>query len=70
MKKTSLCFWLLAIFPVLIYATPSQCSHNAIQHCTQTDINNAWIRVPWSHGGVYYHNSLTKEDRDTMPSQN
>ena len=26
-----------------------------------------WIRVPWTHGGYYYHNTVTKEDRDTPP---
>lgn len=26
-----------------------------------------WIRVPWTHGGHYYHNTVTKEDRDTPP---
>jgi len=69
MKKTSLCFWLLAIFPVLIYGTPPQCSHNTVQHCTQKDITNAWIIVPWNHGGGhYYHNTLTKEDTDDISS--
>ena len=70
MKKTSLCLWLIAILPVLIYGNQPQCSHNTVQHCTQTDINNAWIRVPWSDGGIYYHNTLTKEDKDTPPTHN
>ena len=26
-----------------------------------------WIRVPWSHGGYYWHNVVTREDRDTTP---
>tara|TARA_B100000902_G_C26586458_1_gene563714 strand:+ start:233 stop:403 length:171 start_codon:yes stop_codon:yes gene_type:complete len=26
-----------------------------------------WIRVPWSHGGYYWHNTVTREDRDTTP---
>ena len=30
-------------------------------------IDNAWIVVPWSHGGYYYHNTLTREDRDDTP---
>jgi len=35
---------------------------------TQKDINNAWIQVPWSHGGHYYHNTITREDRDHPPT--
>ncbi len=30
-------------------------------------IDNAWIRVPWSSGGYYFHNTLTREDRDEHP---
>ena len=30
-------------------------------------IDNAWIRVPWSSGGYYFHNTLTREDRDDHP---
>ncbi len=70
MKRTSLCIWLMAILPVLIYGNQPQCSHNTVQHCTQKDINQAWIKVPWSHGGAYYHNIITKEDRDTPPHHN
>ena len=31
-------------------------------------IDNAWIRVPWSHGGHYYHNTLTRDDQDEHPT--
>ena len=34
---------------------------------TQNQIDNAWIQVPWSHGGHYYHNTLTREDQDATP---
>jgi len=34
---------------------------------TQNQIDKAWIQVPWSHGGYYYHNTLTREDVDTIP---
>ena len=34
----------------------------------QKDINNAWIQVPWSHGGYYYHNTIIREDRDHPPT--
>ena len=32
-----------------------------------SDIDNAWIKVRWTHGGHYYHNALTREDRDVLP---
>jgi hypothetical protein len=31
------------------------------------EIDNAWILVPWSSGGYYYHNTLTREDIDHHP---
>jgi hypothetical protein len=34
---------------------------------TQNQIDKAWIQVPWSHGGHYYHNTLTREDVDAAP---
>ena len=30
-------------------------------------VKHDWIRVPWAHGGYYYHNTKTREDRDTCP---
>ena len=34
---------------------------------SKEEIDNAWIRVPWSHGGHYYHNTLTRDDQDEHP---
>ena len=34
---------------------------------TSKEIDDSWIRVPWSSGGHYYHNMLTREDRDDHP---
>ena len=31
-------------------------------------VESAWIRVPWSNGGYYYHNTLTGEDSDEVPN--
>jgi len=69
MKRISFCIWILSILPFLSYSAPTQCSHNSLQHCTQKDINNAWIQVPWTTGGFYYHNTLTKEDKDYIPKK-
>ena len=27
-----------------------------------------WIAVPWSTGSCYFHNTATREDRDTLPN--
>ena len=35
---------------------------------TQKEIDAAWIQVHWSNGGHYYHNTITKDDRDQPPS--
>ena len=34
----------------------------------RADVDTSWIRVPWSNGGYYYHNTLTGEDRNEMPN--
>ena len=31
------------------------------------EIDNAWIKVPWTSGGFYFHNTLTREDIDDYP---
>jgi len=31
------------------------------------EIDKAWIKVPWSGGGYYYHNTLTRADIDHHP---
>ena len=33
---------------------------------TQVEISKAWIKVPWSNGGHYWHNTITREDRDEL----
>ena len=33
---------------------------------TQLEISKAWIKVPWSNGGYYWHNTITREDRDEL----
>ena len=59
-RKMNLCVYLLFILPVLIFSgKPHTCQ----------EIDNSWIQVPWSNGGHYYHNTLTREDRDTPPVQ-
>ena len=34
----------------------------------RADVDSSWIRVPWSNGGYYYHNTLTGEDINEMPN--
>ena len=30
------------------------------------DISKAWIKVYWSNGNYYWHNTITREDRDEL----
>ena len=30
------------------------------------EISKAWIKVHWSNGGHYWHNTITREDRDEL----
>lgn len=57
MRKKNLCVYLTLILPVLL---------GGILNNTQIEIDKAWIVVPWSHGGHYYHNTITKEDKDQL----
>jgi len=63
--RTSLCVWLMML-PVLVYS--GQVTKKSCQPWTKEQIDNAWIRVPWSHGGHYYHNTLTRADQDEHPT--
>ncbi len=42
-------------------------SNSKYSEYTLEEIDNAWIRVPWSHGGHYYHNTITRHDQDNHP---
>ena len=64
--RKSICAWLL-LLPVLVVSGQVPVDRQAVPVWTQEEIDNAWIRVPWSHGGYYYHNTLTREDQDNHP---
>jgi hypothetical protein len=57
MKKKNLCVYLMLVLPALF---------GTMLNNTQSEIDKAWIIVPWSHGGHYYHNTITKEDKDEV----
>ena len=62
--KKSFFVWLIML-PVLAFS--GQVHSNREKVWSNEQIDNAWIRVPWSHGGHYYHNTLTREDQDYHP---
>lgn len=31
-------------------------------------VPSPWIAVPWSTGSCYFHNTETREDRDSLPN--
>ena len=64
--RKSVCAWLM-LWPVLVISGQVPVDRQAVPVWTQEEIDNAWIRVPWSHGGYYYHNTLTREDQDNHP---
>ena len=57
MRKKNLCVYLMLILPALL---------GGVLNNTQAEIDNAWIIVPCSNGGHYYHNTITKEDKDQL----
>ena len=64
--RKSICAWLM-LLPVLAMSGQVPLDRQAVPVWTQEEIDNAWIRVPWSHGGHYYHNTLTRDDQDEHP---
>ena len=62
--RISLCVWLMML-PALVFS--GQATRGDCNSWTNQQVDNAWIRVPWSSGGYYYHNTLTREDRDNHP---
>ena len=54
------------MLPVLVYS--GQATRSDCNSWTNQQIDNAWIRVPWSSGGYYYHNTLTRDDQDEHPT--
>ena len=57
MRKKNLCVYLMLILPALL---------GGVLNNTQAEIDKSWIIVPWSQGGHYYHNTITKEDKDQL----
>jgi len=54
------------MIPALVFS--GQVTRRSCQPCPKQQIDNAWIRVPWSNGGYYYHNTLTRDDQDEQPT--
>ena len=64
MKLITFFMLLLQIVAVM---SSRQVSQRQNLNYSPMEIDNAWIRVPWSSGGYYFHNTLTREDRDDHP---
>ena len=64
--RISLCTKIL-LFVTTITAVFAQHSPAPPGPHTPRDIDAAWIKVRWRKGGHYYHNMLTREDRDVLP---
>ena len=57
--RRSLCSFLM-LLPVLLIGIVDGNNY------TRLEISKAWIKVPWSSGGHYWHNTITREDRDEL----
>ncbi len=62
--RKSLCLKVMAFVGFILVSINAGKSNVKKQVQRKSD----WIRVPWTHGGHYYHNTVTKEDRDTLPT--
>ena len=59
--RKSLCLKVIGVISLVILGINAETSKKKVTK------KNDWIRVPWSHGGYYWHNTVTREDRDTRP---
>lgn len=57
--RRSLCSFLMLI-PVLLMGISDG------KNYTQLELSKAWIKVHWSNGRHYWHNTITREDRDEL----
>ena len=64
--RKSFCLLIMLLIPAIVIGRNTQQAME--KSWTPQAIDNAWIRVPWSHGGYYYHNTLTREDQDHPPN--
>lgn len=66
--KSSICTRIMSLLTMVVLVTGQHSPAPSGQH-SQQEIDNAWIRVPWTNGGYYFHNTLTREDRDSLPER-
>ena len=59
--------FLMLLLQIVAVMSSRQVSQRQNPNYSPMEIDNAWIRVPWSSGGYYFHNTLTREDRDDHP---
>jgi len=59
--RKSLCLKVIGVISLVILGINAETSKKKVTK------KSDWIRVPWSHGGYYWHNTVTREDRDTRP---
>ena len=64
--RISICTKIL-LFVTTITAAFAQHSPASPGPHNPSDIDDAWIKVRRQEGGHYYHNMLTREDRDELP---
>ena len=58
--RKSLCGFIM-LLPVILVGLV-----NGENDTRSEEISKAWIKVGWSNGGHYWHNTITREDRDEL----
>tara|TARA_Y100000389_G_C17049061_1_gene311844 strand:- start:7 stop:204 length:198 start_codon:yes stop_codon:yes gene_type:complete len=60
--RKSLCLKVVCVISLVILGINAETPKKKVKR------KGDWIRVPWSNGGHYWHNTVTREDRDLRPT--
>ena len=66
--RKNLCTSIIVFF-TLLFTNEGKMHHINKKIYNNEEINKAWFKVPWTHGGYYWHNRITHEDMEPKDYQ-
>ena len=62
--KKSFCLNIMGVLSLMLLGVNAESTYTK-----KNVLTGNWIKVRWSNGGHYWHNTVTREDRDTAPTE-